>query len=78
MPPVKLMFESAESTCAVTTALPAGISDASSIPASLRGYVAVALERGFIGTDGDLFAPNRPITRVELAISLNRLVGGEY
>jgi hypothetical protein len=39
-----------------------------------RGYVAVALQRGFISLDGNAFNPSRNVTRVELATSLNALV----
>lgn len=60
-----------------TTPLPLSVADAGTIPVSLRGYVAVALQRGFISMNGNLFSPSRSITRLELATSLNRLVGGE-
>mgnify|MGYP003288430913 CR=1 FL=1 len=50
------------------------VSDASSIPAAQRGYVAVALQRGFVSLDGSAFNPSRSLTRVELATSLNALV----
>jgi hypothetical protein len=54
--------------------LPVTVSDASSIPAAWRGYVAVALQRGFLSLDGNSFNPSRSLTRVELATSLNTLV----
>ena len=54
--------------------LPLTVSDASSIPLAWRGYVAVALQRGFISLDGNSFSPSRSLTRVELATSLNTLV----
>jgi hypothetical protein len=59
---------------AATASLPLTISDGSSIPAAWRGYVAVALQRGFISLDGNAFNPTRSLTRVELARSLNTLV----
>jgi serine protease AprX len=59
---------------AATATLPLTISDASSIPLAYRGYVAVALQRGFISLDGNAFNPSRNITRLELATSLNTLV----
>ena len=62
------------SSQATYASLPLTISDASSIPAAWRGYVAVALQRGFVSLDGNAFNPTRSITRVELATSLNTLV----
>jgi len=59
---------------AATASLPLTVSDASSIPAAWRGYVAVALQRGFVSLDGNAFNPSRSLTRVELATSLNTLV----
>ena len=59
---------------AASASLPLTISDASSIPAAWRGYVAIALQRGFISLDGNAFNPSRTLTRVELATSLNTLV----
>jgi serine protease AprX len=56
------------------TTLPLTVSDASSIPIAWRGYVAVALQRGFVSLDGNAFNPSRSLTRVELAKSLNTLV----
>lgn len=57
-----------------TAPLPLKVSDAASIPAAWRGYVAVALQRGFVSLDGNAFNPSRSLTRVELATSLNTLV----
>jgi serine protease AprX len=62
------------SSQATSAFLPLTVSDAASIPAAWRGYVAVALQRGFISLDGNAFSPSRNLTRVELAISLNTLV----
>jgi hypothetical protein len=59
---------------AAAASLPLTVSDASSIPAAWRGYVAVALQRGFVSLDGNAFSPSRSLTRVELATSLNTLV----
>jgi hypothetical protein len=59
---------------AASASLPLTVSDASSIPAAWRGYVAVALQRGFISLDGTAFNPSRSLTRLELATSLNTLV----
>jgi serine protease AprX len=58
---------------AATTNLPAGIADATSIPAEWRGTVAVALKYGFMTLDGNRFTPARAITRIELARALNAL-----
>jgi len=59
---------------AASASLPLTVSDASSIPAALRGYVAVALQRGFVSLDGNAFNPSRSLTRIELAKALNTLV----
>ncbi len=58
---------------ASTSALSAGIADINSIPAQWRGYVAVALQRGFISLDGNSINPNRSVTRLELGRALNAL-----
>lgn len=62
------------SSQAATASLPLTVSDALSIPTAWRGYVAVALQRGFVSLDGNAFNPSRSLTRVELATSLNKLV----
>jgi serine protease AprX len=62
------------SSQAASATLPLTVSDASSIPAAWRGYVAIALQRGFVSLDGNAFNPSRSLTRVELATSLNTLV----
>jgi serine protease AprX len=59
---------------AASASLPLRVSDGLSIPAAWRGYVAVALQRGFVRLDGNAFNPSRSLTRVELATSLNTLV----
>jgi serine protease AprX len=59
---------------AASAHLPFFVADAWSIPAAWRGYVAVALDRGFISLEGNRINPHRPITRMELAIAMNRLV----
>jgi serine protease AprX len=46
------------------------ISDGASIPAGLRGYVAVALARGLITAESASFRPQSALTRVELAHAL--------
>lgn len=51
------------------------ITDAASIPAAYRGYVALALQKGFIKLDGSAFNPSRSITRIELAQALNTILG---
>jgi serine protease AprX len=47
------------------TSLP--VTDAVSIPSSLRGYVKVALDRGLMTADGSVFRPNDALKRFELA-----------
>ena len=60
---------------AASAVLPLTVVDGSSIPAQYRGYVAVALQQGFITLDGNQFNPTRSVTRIELAQSLNALIG---
>ena len=59
---------------ASSAVLPLSVTDASSIPTAWRGYVAVALQNGFLKLDGNQFNSSRPLTRLELASALNRLV----
>jgi len=47
--------------------------DAASIPASLRGYVAVAVQNGLIRPNGAMFNPQGSFTRLDLARALARL-----
>jgi len=47
------------------TSLP--LTDAASIPSNLRGYVKVALDRGLMTADGNVFRPNDAMKRFELA-----------
>jgi serine protease AprX len=60
---------------AATATLPLTVTDASSIPSQYRGYVAVALQRGFIKLDGSAFNASRSIMRIELAQALNTIIG---
>jgi serine protease AprX len=59
-----------------TAALPVTMIDAANIPTSLRGYVAIALQRGFLSLDANKFNSSRSITRIELAKALNTMIGG--
>ena len=61
-------------SAAASAVLPLTVTDAGSIPLQWRGYVAVALQRGFISLDGTQFNGNRAITRIELTLALNRLL----
>jgi serine protease AprX len=47
--------------------------DAATIPASLRGYVAVAVQNGLIKTTGTSFNPQVTFTRLDLAHAMVRL-----
>jgi len=47
--------------------------DAASIPASLRGYVAVAVQNGLIRTSGTAFNPQGNFTRLDLAHAMARI-----
>lgn len=57
-----------------TAALPPSVIDGLSIPSQFRGYVAVALQNGFMSLDGNRFNASRSITRLELARSTNALI----
>ena len=52
---------------ASSSVLPPTVADAVFIPSEWRGYVAVALQKGWLSLDGNSFNPNRAITRLELA-----------
>lgn len=58
---------------AQTTVLPITVADYSQIPSEWRGYVAVALQKGFLSLDGNSFAPNRALKRIELAQAMARI-----
>jgi serine protease AprX len=63
---------------AASAVLPLSVTDASAIPTEWRGYVAVALQRGFLTLDpGSRFNPNRSIIRFELANAMNKIVRTE-
>jgi serine protease AprX len=47
--------------------------DAASIPASLRGYVAVAVQNGLIKTSGSSFNPQGSFTRLDLSHAMARI-----
>ncbi len=56
-----------------TTFLSTGVADYSQIPIQYRGYVAVALQKGFLKLDGNSFNPSRALTRAELAQAINKI-----
>jgi hypothetical protein len=47
--------------------------DAATIPASMRGYVAVAVQNGLIRTTGTTFSPQGSFTRLDLSHAMVRL-----
>ena len=47
--------------------LPISVTDAVSIPSAYRGYVAIALQKGWLSLDGNKFNPNKTVTRLEIA-----------
>jgi serine protease AprX len=47
------------------------VADAGAIPSALRGYVAVALERGLLNAESGLFRPQSTLTRLELAHAMS-------
>jgi serine protease AprX len=49
------------------------VADAGAIPSELRGYVAVALERGLLTADGGSFRPQSTLTRLELAHAMSMI-----
>ena len=49
---------------------PLSLTDAASIPAQWRGYVAVALSRGLLKPNNNAFRPQATLTRLELAQAL--------
>ena len=49
--------------------------DAAAIPASLRGYVAVAVQNGLITPNGNSFNPQGAFTRLDLAHAMARIAG---
>ena len=51
---------------------PLSLTDAASIPAQWRGYVAVALARGLLKLSNNAFRPQATLTRLELANALVR------
>lgn len=59
---------------AASSTLPVSVIDSSEVPWQWRGYVAVALQKGFFSLDGGRFNPHRALTRLELARAINRLV----
>jgi hypothetical protein len=60
---------------AATAVLPITVADAAFIPAEWRGYVAAALQNGLISLDGNRFNASRAVTRIELAQSMNAVIG---
>lgn len=59
---------------AAASTLPPTVTDAVSIPSQWRGYVAVALQKGYLSLDGSQFNPSRAITRIEVARAINTLI----
>ena len=55
---------------AATATLPLTVTDAATIPVQWRGYVAVALQKGYLTLDGNRFNSSRSLTRIELAKAL--------
>jgi hypothetical protein len=47
--------------------------DASSIPAPLRGYVALGVQKGLIKTTGSSFYPQGSFTRLDLSHAMARI-----
>ncbi len=57
---------------ASTAILSPTVNDYIQIPSEYRGFVAIALQKGFLQLDNNKFAPNRPLTRLELAQAMVR------
>ncbi|HEX7312970.1 MAG TPA: S8 family serine peptidase [Pyrinomonadaceae bacterium] len=47
------------------------VADAGAVSSDLRGYVAVALERGLLNAEGGTFRPQSALTRLELAHAMS-------
>lgn len=59
---------------ASTAVMPINVVDLNDIPVQFRGHFAIALQRDLIRLDGNRANPNRPISRIELARSINKLI----
>jgi serine protease AprX len=59
-----------QAEAAASPALPANLKDANEIPATLRGYVAVALAHGLLTAEDGYFRAQSAITRAQLAHSM--------
>jgi hypothetical protein len=55
------------------TLLPVTVADYAQIPSQYRGYVAVALQKGFLKLDTNSFNSTRALTRLELAQAINKI-----
>ena len=55
--------------------LPLSATDAGSIPSQYRGYVAVAINHGFLNWDGRKIDPYRGVTRLDAVVAFNRILG---
>jgi serine protease AprX len=60
-------------SAAQTTYLSTSVADYAQIPSQYRGYVAVALARGFLKLDNTSFNSTRALTRAELAQAINKI-----
>ncbi len=60
-------------SAAQSSYLSTGIADYSEIPSQYRGYVALALSRGFLKLENNKFNPTRALTRGELALAINKI-----
>lgn len=70
---VRMLGLEDQAAVAQVTYLP--FADSSSIPANMKGYVDVAMDNGiFAGYPDQTFQPNKPITRAEMCVILNRCV----
>ncbi len=59
---------------ASTAVLPLSVTDAASIPAAYRGYVAVALQKGWLALDGNKINPDRAVTKLELTRAIVSII----
>lgn len=59
---------------ASTSTLSPDVIDGSTIPSQYRGFVAVAIDQGFLKLDGNRFNPTRSLTRLELAEAIALLI----
>ena len=70
MTAVALVKAAGLDSLAATSTIPFTVTDAGTIPLQWRGYVAVALQKGWLSLSSNKFYPNNSVTRLELTVAL--------